>query len=87
MLDIDVVRENTGLTATLVCRLNPSPSWIEPIESGLKSRIVFTLQLMERREGLIGFLGDIVLSERRIYSIVQFADDFEAAHGTKYPYP
>jgi hypothetical protein len=62
-LDISVSRGNIGLSVTVLYQLDPSPSRIEPIESGLKSRIVFTIQYMERREGLFFFLGDIVLSE------------------------
>ncbi|MBN2352292.1 MAG: DUF4390 domain-containing protein [Spirochaetales bacterium] len=49
---------------------------LEPIESGLKSRVVFTVQLVKPREGLLSFLGDIIVLEKTV-SIVGYEDFYE----------
>jgi hypothetical protein len=63
---VEVVRQAGNCIATIVFPLTPSPERLEPIEAGLKSRMVFTVQVMERREGFFSFLGDIILGETTI---------------------
>ncbi len=65
-VSVTLDREQGDLFATLVFRLDPTPVRLEPVEAGLKSRMLFTLQFMERREGLFSFLGDITVSEHTV---------------------
>ena len=59
-----------------VFRLPSSRDILEPIGSGLKSRAVYTLQLVEPRAGLLSFLGETVVLEKTV-SIVGYEDFFE----------
>ncbi|HEQ71917.1 MAG TPA: DUF4390 domain-containing protein, partial [Spirochaetia bacterium] len=47
-------------------RFGPGEDILEPLEDGLSSRIRFTIELCERREGLFAFLGDPVVNEERV---------------------
>jgi hypothetical protein len=61
-----VVRRAGGHAATIVFALDSGPERREPIEAGLKSRMVFTLQIVERRVGFFSFLGDVTLGETTV---------------------
>ena len=49
---------------------------LQSLRDGLRSEITFQLRLYRRNRGLFSFLGDHLLSERRIYQVAAF-DVFE----------
>jgi hypothetical protein len=68
--------EDTHYFLTLDYQWEAEEEILEPIESGLKSEMTFIIQLCQKREGILSFLGDIVILEKIIHS-TGYKDFFE----------
>jgi hypothetical protein len=75
-LSAALVPDKGRLFLSAVFRLTASRDVLEPIGSGLKSRAVFTVQLVEPRSGLWSFLGDVVLLEKNV-TFVAYKEFYE----------
>ena len=73
------VNDNSSFALDIEYEFGSFPSVLEPIEAGLKSQIIFTIQLCEKREGFFSFLGDIVLHEETV-QYVGHKDFFEKVY-------
>ncbi len=75
-LSASLVAEKNRVFLRAAFALDSVRDVLEPIESGLKSRVVFTIQLVKPRTGLLSFLGDDVLLEKTV-SFVGSEDFYE----------
>jgi hypothetical protein len=75
-LSVTLLSERNHLLLTAVYRLPSVRDILDPIENGLKSRVVFTLRLVEPRAGLFAFLGDATILEKTV-AAVGYKDFFE----------